>query len=504
MSTSFRDLQGSIKMTDRQDAGGDHTIMAPSVVAPSAQRQWVLRSLDTGREYALQGKLLVGREAECQISFPGGHVSRYHANVQVSRVGVVVEDLNSTNGTFVNGRRIVAPTLINLGDEIAFHNERFRLVSNLSGDADATMMFAPAPRRVHSPAPTQAPSRTANQAQSLHAQQRTEMPSPQSRVAVGSSAASEAIPSVGAAALAALSSDGTAPVATSTPVAKSTPVEKSAPVAKSVPVEKSAPVAKGVPPKADYQSPTEAELADAIGDFKLAAREPDLGDLSDFELPDDVRVVQASSTPALPAPMPELISDDATRLMGAAAIASKADRIRQGVMSQDLPRFPGSGPRLIVLSAPLRGKVFNLSNQKLATTWRIGRSDFCELNVNDVTVSHDHARVVRSATGWQIVATHARNGLIINGKPEHSHTLEHGDRLLVGRIEIVFASDEKGSMPILVNVPPPPIYRRPWFIGVVGFLLVVAAIGIGVTMMGGGVTMIEGGADPQSIVGSAP
>jgi DNA-binding response OmpR family regulator len=45
-------------------------------------------------------------------------VSRYHAQVRREGEGYVIQDLDSKNGTFVNGRRITAPTLLADGDEI--------------------------------------------------------------------------------------------------------------------------------------------------------------------------------------------------------------------------------------------------------------------------------------------------------------------------------------------------------------------------------------------------
>lgn len=66
-----------------------------------------------------EGENEIGREAG--ISFPGEtSLSRRHASV--SRIGdaVVVTDLGSTNGTWVNGRKIDAPTPLQPGDQIMF------------------------------------------------------------------------------------------------------------------------------------------------------------------------------------------------------------------------------------------------------------------------------------------------------------------------------------------------------------------------------------------------
>ena len=100
--------------------------------------QYMLRSLEDGRTYALAGEMLVGREVDCHISLPSRHVSRYQAKVQVTTLGVVVEDLHSTNGTYVNGRRISSPRLLSPGDEVSFYATRFLLVEDEVAPGDET------------------------------------------------------------------------------------------------------------------------------------------------------------------------------------------------------------------------------------------------------------------------------------------------------------------------------------------------------------------------------
>jgi FHA domain len=58
-----------------------------------------------GRSIELQGVLLVGR-SDADLTIPDPEVSHRHALVRATDAGVVVEDLGSRNGTFVDGRRI--------------------------------------------------------------------------------------------------------------------------------------------------------------------------------------------------------------------------------------------------------------------------------------------------------------------------------------------------------------------------------------------------------------
>jgi ABC transport system ATP-binding/permease protein len=73
-----------------------------------------------GTRLSLDGQLVLGRE----VDGPGrlaedGRISRRHARLSKGEDGrIVVEDLGSANGTFLNGRRIGGPTAVSAGDEI--------------------------------------------------------------------------------------------------------------------------------------------------------------------------------------------------------------------------------------------------------------------------------------------------------------------------------------------------------------------------------------------------
>ena len=79
-----------------------------------------------GRTYPLTGATVIGRSAECQLRVEDSSLSRKHAKLIPTNEGVVVEDLGSTNGSFVNGTR-VQRTVAKAGDEIGFDTLRFKL-----------------------------------------------------------------------------------------------------------------------------------------------------------------------------------------------------------------------------------------------------------------------------------------------------------------------------------------------------------------------------------------
>jgi S1-C subfamily serine protease len=76
--------------------------------------------------------IVIGRDQDCDIPLDDTRVSRRHARLRVDATGTAaIEDLGSTNGTFVNGRRIEGATVVQEGDSISIGNSR----GTLAGDA---------------------------------------------------------------------------------------------------------------------------------------------------------------------------------------------------------------------------------------------------------------------------------------------------------------------------------------------------------------------------------
>ncbi|HNY83369.1 MAG TPA: FHA domain-containing protein [Anaerolineaceae bacterium] len=87
----------------------------------SAQKpQIVMRSGPIpGSTYFIEkDETVLGRDLSNDIAVPDPEISRRHARFIKRPEGVYVEDLGSTNGTFVNGARIAAPQLLKNGDLI--------------------------------------------------------------------------------------------------------------------------------------------------------------------------------------------------------------------------------------------------------------------------------------------------------------------------------------------------------------------------------------------------
>jgi pSer/pThr/pTyr-binding forkhead associated (FHA) protein len=82
----------------------------------------------TGSTITLTAPTVVGRDAGSGIRLDGDDfASSRHASIEPRPDGVWVEDLGSTNGTFVNGERITAKTLIRAGDAVRIGQTEIRL-----------------------------------------------------------------------------------------------------------------------------------------------------------------------------------------------------------------------------------------------------------------------------------------------------------------------------------------------------------------------------------------
>ena len=70
------------------------------------------------RTVPLKDSLTVGRAATCDVVVSDTYVSNVHARIFQRDGGWWLEDLGSTNGTYMNRTRVSSPTAIGLGDEV--------------------------------------------------------------------------------------------------------------------------------------------------------------------------------------------------------------------------------------------------------------------------------------------------------------------------------------------------------------------------------------------------
>lgn len=93
--------------------------------------------LPDGRRIEVTERIVLGR-VEADVSVDDEEVSRLHAAVQPFGEALEVEDLDSRNGTFVNGARVSRPTRLAPGDELRLG----RVAVSVEGFAAATVVSA--------------------------------------------------------------------------------------------------------------------------------------------------------------------------------------------------------------------------------------------------------------------------------------------------------------------------------------------------------------------------
>jgi hypothetical protein len=73
-----------------------------------------------GREHMLEGEAVsIGRAVDSDIVVTSRRVSREHARVERQGRRILLVDLGSTNGTFLNGERVLAPVELRDGDSVS-------------------------------------------------------------------------------------------------------------------------------------------------------------------------------------------------------------------------------------------------------------------------------------------------------------------------------------------------------------------------------------------------
>ena len=101
--------------------------------------------------------LTIGRDMNNDVVINDAEVSRNHGRLTSQSGGYLIEDLASTNGTFVNGQRLIGPKLLNPGDVIGL-GETIVMEYSYVADAGATVVASAPPPRMMAEPPTAPPA----------------------------------------------------------------------------------------------------------------------------------------------------------------------------------------------------------------------------------------------------------------------------------------------------------------------------------------------------------
>lgn len=104
----------------RSGGGRKHGAALLRVVAPPELR---------GVSYPLGEEMTLGRAAGCQVTIEDTYASQLHARVFKRDGKVYVEDLGSTNGTYLNRRKVTGPMVLQRGDKLQIGNTVLELGS---------------------------------------------------------------------------------------------------------------------------------------------------------------------------------------------------------------------------------------------------------------------------------------------------------------------------------------------------------------------------------------
>jgi pSer/pThr/pTyr-binding forkhead associated (FHA) protein len=95
---------------------------------------------------------------------------------------------------------------------------------------------------------------------------------------------------------------------------------------------------------------------------------------------------------------------------------------------------PTTDAVLVVGKGPDVGARFPLTGDIV----RIGRSPDCEVFLDDITVSRNHAELVHGTGGWLVRDKRSLNGTYLNSSRVDEERLEDGDELQIGKYRFRF------------------------------------------------------------------
>lgn len=99
---------------------------------------------------------LIGRDVTNDVVLGDSEVSRQHSRLSRTPGGYVLEDMGSTNGTFVNGERLTSPRVLNPGDLVGI-GETVTMTFDVTSPESAETVARPAAQPQPAPSPTPSP-----------------------------------------------------------------------------------------------------------------------------------------------------------------------------------------------------------------------------------------------------------------------------------------------------------------------------------------------------------
>ena len=381
----------------------------------------VLKPVGSGDALHIESDVLIGRSNECDVVLAEGHLSRTHARLSLRDGAPWLEDLGSTNGTFVNELRIAEAVKLENGDRVRFDVVEFDLVVP-SARSDAT--------QVRSATVVRPPQEARPQA--------AKEPKPAAGPAEGPK------PAAG-------SAEGPKPAAgpAREPKPAAAPPKEAKPAAAAAKEGRSAPA----PPKEAKPAPPKEAKPAASAAAKEAKPKADA----------------AAALESTAERKPGAWADPTFRLEGKTQFLSAEDlaRMQSEIAVPDLGADIGQ-PYLQVVSGKSAGKSLRLQGGGDTNVWTVGSDPGRNIVLDDPGVSSYHARLVNEGKRWKLVDQMSQNGTYVNGAKATTSFLSSGDRLKFGPVECFFRLPSAGKRPRA--------RRTSWLLALVSFAVTIAVL----------------------------
>jgi len=361
--------------------------------------QTYLKPLAGGASVQISGEVLIGRSEDCDLVLKGGYPSRKHARLFFREGAARLEDLGSSNGTFVNGERITGAVALKHGDRVRFDILEFDFLS-APVQADMTQLRSLAGRtEVRRPPETARPVEAARPPETARPQEAARPAEPVS------------------------------------------PAEAARPEKAAKPQEAGKPAQVPGPPEA--ARPAEAARPQEAGKPAEAPRPQEAGKPAEAATSAEAARPGAAPRPAAPAgPAPRKpgawVDPDAHPEGGTKFLTREEI---EALRTQSAP--PGAGkkidhPCLEVCSGQSRGQQLKLETGGGQSEWGVGSDAEREIVLGDEGVSAYHAKIVHLGKTWKLIDQMSANGTWVNGRKASISYLNPGDRIKFGPVECVF------------------------------------------------------------------
>ena len=117
----------AVRVINQELKGADAVAVAPRGKAPAPAKRSkkkaptkavVVEGEKKGASLGLDSELIVGRGEKCRLILDDNYVSTVHARIFAKGDTYMLEDLGSTNGTYLNRRRVTSPVELQRGDQV--------------------------------------------------------------------------------------------------------------------------------------------------------------------------------------------------------------------------------------------------------------------------------------------------------------------------------------------------------------------------------------------------